>query len=225
MLHANAQSSGQSRHPIALITGGSRGIGSSTALALAERGIDVILTYVSAEDAAEQVVRRIRDAGRKAVALRLDVSKTDTFETFVGEVRRTVERVWSRDSFDFLVNNAGAGGYTPFAQTSEATFDELVAVHFKGPFFLTQKLLPLLVGRRRPVEPRRRVVVDGCIRVYRARRLTIPPIHRARLLPCRRRAHPPSATAWARLAERRAWAGSARSRRAPSPTPALHPPR
>ena len=137
--------------PIALITGGSRGLGRSTALALAERGVDVILTFVSAEKEANDVVRAIHGKGRKAVALRLDLGKAATFDAFVADVRRELERGWSRASLDFLVNNAGIGGYAPFTETSEAAFDELVDVHFKGPFFLTQKLLPLLVDGGRIV--------------------------------------------------------------------------
>ena len=140
-------------HPpaIALITGASRGIGKSTALALAERGIDVILTYVSAEQEASGVVDELRAKGRKAVALRLDLSQTDTFGRFVASVRRALAEAWSRDSFDFLVNNAGIGGYSPFLETTEAVFDALVAVHFKGPFFLTQQLVPLIADGGRIV--------------------------------------------------------------------------
>jgi NAD(P)-dependent dehydrogenase (short-subunit alcohol dehydrogenase family) len=136
---------------IALITGGSRGIGKSTALALAERGTDAIITYVSAEREAQDVVDAIRGRGRKAAALRLDLSQTDTFPTFVANVRRALAALWSRDAFDFLVNNAGIGAYSPFSETTEATFDELVAVHFKGPFFLTQKLLPVIADAGRIV--------------------------------------------------------------------------
>jgi NAD(P)-dependent dehydrogenase (short-subunit alcohol dehydrogenase family) len=130
--------------PIALVTGASRGIGRSTALLLAERGVDVIVTYVSAEAQANDVVREVRRAGREATALRLDVGRVDSFDAFASEVRQRLERHWARSTFDFLVNNAGIGGYAPFAETSEATFDALCDVHFKGPFFLTQKLLPLL---------------------------------------------------------------------------------
>ena len=137
--------------PIALITGASRGIGKSTALALADRGVDVILTYRSAEEEAHAVVRAVRAKGREAVALRLDVGETATFDAFDVEVHRQLQHVWSRDAFDFLVNNAGVGGYAPFAETSEALFDALVAVHFKGPFFLTQKLLPRIADGGRVV--------------------------------------------------------------------------
>lgn len=141
---SNAQS-------IALITGGSRGIGKSAALALAARGVDVILTYVSAEAAAHDVVQSIRALGRKAVALRLDVGKVDTFDAFASDVRRVLREVWSRDTFDALVNNARVGGYTPFGQTTHAVFDDLVAVHFRGPFFLTQTLAPLVADGGRIV--------------------------------------------------------------------------
>lgn len=129
---------------IALVTGGSRGLGRSTALTLAARGVDVIVTYRHAEAEANEVVRAARELGRKAAALRLDVGDVASFDAFSTKLRQTLEATWSRARFDYLVNNAGLGGYAPFGSTTEAAFDELVAVHFKGPFFLTQKLLPLL---------------------------------------------------------------------------------
>ncbi|GEN11931.1 NAD(P)-dependent dehydrogenase, short-chain alcohol dehydrogenase family [Myxococcus fulvus] len=137
--------------PITLITGSSRGLGKSAALALAERGSDVIVTYRSGLKEAEEVVQAIRARGRKAVALRLDVGRTDTFDAFVSQVREALKQTWGRERFESLVNNAGVGGYAPFVETSEAVFDELLAVHFKGPFFLTQKLLPLLADGGRIV--------------------------------------------------------------------------
>lgn len=137
--------------PIALITGASRGIGRSTALALADRGVDVIATFVSAEQEANDVVAAIRAKGRKAVALRLDLTKTDSFDGFASDVARQLAQVWSRARIDYLVNNGGSGAAGPFAEATEAMFDTLVGVHFKGPFFLTQRLLPLLADGGRIV--------------------------------------------------------------------------
>lgn len=130
--------------PIALITGASRGIGKATALTLASRGIDVIVTYVSSEQEANGVVQAVRSKGREAVALKLDLTKTDSFDAFVSELKRQLAQLGSRERIDFLVNNGGAGGGGAFTDTTEATFDLLVGAHFKGPFFLTQKLLPLI---------------------------------------------------------------------------------
>lgn len=137
--------------PLALITGGGRGLGRSAALALADRGTDVIVTYVADRAAASSVVDAIHDKGRRAIALPLDVSKASTFDGFRDELRHALAHTWSRSHLDFLVNNAGGGGYAPFAETSEAMFDELVDVHVKGPFFLIQKLLPVLADGGRIV--------------------------------------------------------------------------
>jgi len=128
---------------IALVTGGSRGIGEATALALADRGTDVIVTYVANEAAANVVVEAIRAKGRRAAALQLDVTDTASFAGFVSRTREVLSS-WGRERFDFLINNAGTGGGGLVADTSEAVFDSLVAAHFKGPFFLTQRLLPVL---------------------------------------------------------------------------------
>lgn len=129
---------------IALITGGSRGLGQNAALKLAQKGINIILTWHSKEQEAQAVVAQIQALGARAVALQLDVGDSSRFDAFAGRVRQTLQEVWQRDSFDYLFNNAGTGLYTPFADTTEAQFDQLVNVHFKGPFFLTQKLLPLI---------------------------------------------------------------------------------
>lgn len=136
---------------VALVTGSSRGIGRSAALALADRGVDVILTYLAAEKEAAEVGHTLRAKGRKAIALRLDVGNVASFDAFAEDVRRRLGQEWQKDTFDYLVNNAGSGGFAPFAETTEATFDALVGVHFKGPFFLTQKLLPLLADGGRIV--------------------------------------------------------------------------
>jgi len=129
---------------IAVITGGSRGLGKSMALRLAERGIDSIITYRSAVSEANAVVSEIEAKGRKAVALPLDVADSSSFAAFAESLQSALGRSWQRRNFDFLVNNAGMGVHANFADTSEAQFDELMKVHLKGPFFLTQRLLPLI---------------------------------------------------------------------------------
>jgi len=129
---------------IALITGGSRGLGKSAALHLARDGVDLILTYRSRADEAEAVVREVQALGRRAVALPLDVSRADTFAGFAAAVREALAATWGRAQFDILLNNAGMGIHASFEATTEAQFDELMATHLKGPFFLTQALLPLL---------------------------------------------------------------------------------
>ncbi|MBX3609618.1 MAG: SDR family oxidoreductase [Hydrogenophaga sp.] len=133
-----------SQHPIALITGGSRGLGRNAALHLARSGVDVILTYRSRAEEAQAVVAEIEAMGAKAVALPLDVGRSQDFPAFAQAVREQLRSHWGREDFDHLVNNAGIGVHAAFAETSEAQFDELVNVHLKGPFFLTQALLPLL---------------------------------------------------------------------------------
>src|SRR5260370_2023984 len=137
--------------PIALVTGGSRGLGKSTALHLAKRGTDVILTYKSGRAEAEATVAEIEAMGRRAHALPLDVSKSTTFVEFAIRLRDVLSKNWQRDKVNFLVNNAGIGIHANFADTTEAQFDELVNIHLKGVFFLTQKLLPLLADGGRIV--------------------------------------------------------------------------
>ena len=129
---------------IALVTGGSRGLGKNAVLKLAAAGTDIIFTYNSQREAALQVVAEIEQMGAKAVALQLNVSDVASFATFTQQVKEALNQVWGRETFDYLVNNAGVGLYAAFAETSEALFDELMNIHFKGPFFLTQQLLPLL---------------------------------------------------------------------------------
>jgi NAD(P)-dependent dehydrogenase (short-subunit alcohol dehydrogenase family) len=136
---------------IAIITGGGRGLGQNTAMKLAEQGTDVILTYRSGQKEAAAVVAAIEKLGRKAVALSLDVGKSASFDDFAVRVREALSKTWQRDSFDFLVNNAGTGLHASIAETTEAEFDELVNVHFKGVYFLTQKLLPLIADGGRIV--------------------------------------------------------------------------
>jgi NAD(P)-dependent dehydrogenase (short-subunit alcohol dehydrogenase family) len=136
---------------IALITGGSRGLGRNAAQHLAHAGIDVVLTYHSNRDAAEATVAEIEALGRKAAALQLDAGDVASFPAFADALKATLGEVWGRETFDILVNNAGFGLYKPFAETTEADFDSLMNVHFKGVFFLTQGLLPLLADGARIV--------------------------------------------------------------------------
>lgn len=130
--------------PIAIVTGGSRGLGKNAALKLAAKGTDLLLTYHSNAQAAAAVVGEIERAGAKAVALQLDVSDVSQFAGFAEQVRQQLKDVWQRDNFDYLLNNAGVGLYAPYVDTSEAQFDEMMNIHLKGPFFLTQRLLPLM---------------------------------------------------------------------------------
>lgn len=136
---------------IALVTGGSRGLGRSMALHLAQHGIDVVVTYRTGEREAAAVVAEVEARGRKAVALPLDVADAASFAAFARTLRASLRDVWDRDRLDFLVNNAGIGVHAPFAETTEQQFDALLNVHLKGPFFLTQRLLPLLADGGRIV--------------------------------------------------------------------------
>jgi NAD(P)-dependent dehydrogenase (short-subunit alcohol dehydrogenase family) len=129
---------------IAIITGASRGIGKSAALELARRGVGVIVTYNSHPQGAEAVVSDIVKTGGKAVALKLDVTKVASFEAFAAQVSLALEKHWNRTSFDYLVNNAGTAQRTLIKDLTEEQFDALVDVHFKGAFFLTQRLTPLM---------------------------------------------------------------------------------
>ena len=135
---------------ISIVTGGSRGLGRNTALSIARRGGDVIITYRHGAEAAAAVVDAIEAIGRRAVALQLDTGDVSSFSDFVEDVRSTLA-AWGRVDFDHLVNNAGHGEMADFAATTEAQFDMLFDVHVKGVFFLTQALLPLLANGGRIV--------------------------------------------------------------------------
>lgn len=136
---------------ITLVTGSSRGLGRNTALSVARSGGDVIVTYHSRTAEAEAVVAEILAMGRKAAALPLDVGNVSTFPGFVDRLRDVLAATWQRTSFDHLVNNAGHGEMATIAETTEAQFDHLINVHFKGVFFLTQALLPLIADGGRIV--------------------------------------------------------------------------
>ena len=129
---------------IAIVTGASRGLGKNAVEKLAKKGVDIILTYHSQQDAAQAVVKSVQAAGGKAVAVKLNGGNSSSFDAFVAEVKAQLQAVWQRDNFDFLVNNAGVGLHETFAETTEEQFDLMMNIHLKGPFFLTQKLLPLM---------------------------------------------------------------------------------
>ena len=129
---------------IALVTGGSRGLGRNMALRIAEKGNDVIITYHSQKELAENVVSEIKAMGRNAVALNLDMANFNSLGEFVTRLINTLQTNWGITNFDFLINNAGIGATIHFAQVTENDFDLFMNIHFKSVYFLTQKLLPLL---------------------------------------------------------------------------------
>ncbi|MBC7809128.1 MAG: SDR family oxidoreductase [Akkermansiaceae bacterium] len=136
---------------IAIITGGSRGLGKNMALSLAAKGQSVILTYNSKKSDADEVVAEIEKLGGKAAALQLDVSDSKSFGSFAESVGAVLQETWGRKDFDFLVNNAGIGINAPLTETTEEQFDSLMNIQFKGVFFLTQTLLPLMTDGGRIV--------------------------------------------------------------------------
>lgn len=129
---------------IALVTGGSRGLGKDMALRLAEKGSDIILTYQSQQQAAADVVKTIEAMGRKATALHLDTADFAALDSFIKNVKEVLIQKWGVEHFDYLINNAGIGATIPFEQVTEADFDRFMNIHFKSVYFLTQKSLPLL---------------------------------------------------------------------------------
>jgi NAD(P)-dependent dehydrogenase (short-subunit alcohol dehydrogenase family) len=134
----------ETQNKIALITGGSRGLGKNAALKLASKGISVILTYQSKKNEAEQTVNEIKALGVQAASIQLDVSDSSSFERFFSEVEALLKSEFNTDKLDFLINNAGIGTNASFATTTEDQFDTLVNIHFKGPFFLTQRALDVM---------------------------------------------------------------------------------
>lgn len=133
-----------SESKIALITGGSRGLGKNAALALAKNGVDIVLTYLNKQSAANEVIKEIQWLGRKAIALPLDVGNSSSFAQFAVTLKSALSEQFSARGFDYLVNNAGMGIHETFANTTEAQFESLVNVHLKGPFFLTQHLSSMI---------------------------------------------------------------------------------
>ena len=129
---------------IALVTGGSRGLGKDMALSLAKKGIDVVLTYHSNKEEAEKVAAEINSLGCKASVFQLDAGDIKSFDDFYRQVTEHLTAETGSPNFDFLINNAGTALYTPFAETTEEQFDAALNIHYKGVFFLTQKALPFI---------------------------------------------------------------------------------
>lgn len=129
---------------IALVTGGSRGLGKNMALSLAQKGNDVIITYQSQKDEAQKIVEEIQQLGQQAVALQLDVANSKTFDGFIESLKSALSETFKAKKIDFLINNAGIGTHASFAETTEEQLDTLYSIHFKGAFLLTQKSLAIL---------------------------------------------------------------------------------
>ncbi|OCX54463.1 short-chain dehydrogenase [Mucilaginibacter sp. PPCGB 2223] len=134
----------EKKNKIALVTGGSRGLGKDMALRLAEKGIDVVLTYHSKADDAQKVVEQIEQGGQKAAALQLNTGNIKSFDTFDSQLKDTLSSKFGTDHIDFLINNAGTGAYKLIEEVTEEIFDELLNIHFKGVYFLTQKMLLMM---------------------------------------------------------------------------------
>jgi len=145
------QTTANSTVKIALVTGGSRGLGRNTALSLARKGVDVVITYHSNQTEADSTVAAIKALGRNAAALPLDTGTTKGFADFAARLKTVLKDNWGAAQFDYLVNNAGIGINKPFAETTEADFDRLMNINLKGVYFLTQTLLPLIADGGRIV--------------------------------------------------------------------------
>lgn len=129
---------------IALVTGGSRGLGKDMSISIARKGIDVILTYRNKKEEAEEVVKSIEAIGQKAIAIPLDLSDFSSLDHFMTQLKLVLDLQWKKQHIDFLVNNAGMGATVPFEQVTEELFNDFLNVHFKGVYFLTQKLVPMM---------------------------------------------------------------------------------
>lgn len=129
---------------IALVTGGSRGLGKDMSISIARKGIDVILTYRNKKEEAEEVVKSIEAIGQKAIAIPLDLSDFSSLDRFISQLKPVLDSQWKKQHIDFLVNNAGMGATVPFEQVTEELFNDFLNVHFKGVYFLTQKLVPMM---------------------------------------------------------------------------------
>jgi NAD(P)-dependent dehydrogenase (short-subunit alcohol dehydrogenase family) len=170
---------------IAIITGASSGIGGATAIALAERGVDSIVTFNSHEDRVRDVVEAVRQSGAKAVPLRLDVGESARFIAFREEVIAALDSEWKAPSFDYLVNNAGFLQMALFEDTTEELFDAYMRVLFKGPYFLTQALLPVLADGGAIVNVTSNSIFQSggsfCLRIHERRADDVDALHGPRI--------------------------------------------
>jgi NAD(P)-dependent dehydrogenase (short-subunit alcohol dehydrogenase family) len=132
------------KNKIALVTGGGRGLGKNMAIAIAKKGIDLVITYNTNKEAADQVVNEIRSLGRKAVAFQLDTGNTKLFDGFIQQVTTYLKAETGSPNFDFLINNAGTALYAPVTDVTEEQMDTIYNIHYRGVFFLTQKALPFI---------------------------------------------------------------------------------
>ncbi|AUP80133.1 SDR family NAD(P)-dependent oxidoreductase [Flavivirga eckloniae] len=132
------------KNKIALVTGGSRGLGKDIVLNLAKKGMDIIFTYHSNKSAAEHVIKEVEQIGQKAKSFQLDTRNITSFDDFFDHVTKYLKSETGNENFDFLINNAGTGFYSPIAETTEVQFDEMINIHLKGVYFFTQKALPYL---------------------------------------------------------------------------------
>jgi len=129
---------------IALVTGGSRGLGKDMSLSFAKKGVDVMLTYHTKKEEAENVAAEIVDMGQRAAVLQFDASNLKSYDDFIQNILRVLKEQWEVEKFDYLINNAGIGATIPYAQVKEEQFDHFMNIHFKGVYFLTQKFLPYM---------------------------------------------------------------------------------
>ncbi|RKD86005.1 SDR family NAD(P)-dependent oxidoreductase [Mangrovibacterium diazotrophicum] len=134
----------ETKTKIALVTGGSRGLGRDMAINLAKKGIDVVITYNSNREKADEVIAQVQELGQQAAAFQLNTSKVSAFDAFYQQLAAYLTEAYGTPNFDFLINNAGTALYAPFAETTEEHFDAVMNIHLKGVFFFTQKALPFL---------------------------------------------------------------------------------
>ncbi|MEM9837698.1 MAG: SDR family oxidoreductase [Pseudomonadota bacterium] len=128
---------------IALITGGSRGLGRNAAEHLADAGADVIITYVRSGGAADEAVQHLQAKGVRAAALQVDLTGAGSLTSFKDDVARQL-KAWGSESFDILVNNAGISSNEAFGDITESELDTIYNTNFKSLVLLTQALEPYL---------------------------------------------------------------------------------